>query len=353
MKKMKQKKKRPLWLWMLGLVVLAGLGASSMLLYDIYERIYLPNVSSLPTDERYLYIPTNSTYEDVLQILKERKLIKKVATFQWVAAKMNYPNHVYPGRYRLKEGMNNRQLVELLRSGAQEPLKLRLKKLNIKEQLASVMGLALEADSATLMTMLEDEVFLRQHGLNKDNVMSIFIPNTYEYFWNTNARQFFSRNMDEYKLFWDESRTAKARNLGLKPLEVVTLASIVEEEIIFPDEAARVAGVYLNRLKRSMLLQADPTLIFALRDYSIRRVLNVHKEVDSPYNTYMHAGLPPGPICIPNRSTINAVLNPESHSYIYFMAREDGSGYHNFAVTYKQHLRNVNRYRAERKRRNG
>lgn len=346
-----KKKSRPGWLWMLSLILAAGLGVAGMLLYDIYERIYLPNIADIPIDERYLYIPTGASYEDVLIILKERQIVKKVASFEWVADKMNYPNHIYPGRYRLNEEMNNRQLIELLRSGKQDPIRFRLKKLNLKEELAGKMSTELEADSATLMTMLEDKVFLREEGFTPDNIMSIFIPNTYDIYWNTSTRQFFSRFKDEYNKFWTKQRLAKAEKLRMSPLEVVALASIVEEEIIFPDEAAVVAGVYLNRLRLPMKLQADPTLIFAHKDYSIRRVLNEHKEIESPYNTYLHAGLPPGPICIPNRSTVDAVLNADSHKYLYFVVRADGSGYHDFAATYEGHLQNVRRYREERRKR--
>ena len=202
----------------------------------------------------------------------------------------------------------------------------------------------IEADSADIAALLKDEETAKKYGFNKQTFCSMFIPNTYEFWWNTSAEEFVQRMADEYKKFWNDDRKAKANELGLSQSQVSTLASIVESETQKNDEKARIAGVYINRLKKDWLLQADPTVVFAAGDFTIKRILNKHLEINSPYNTYKYKGLPPGPICIPSTTSIDAVLNYEHHNYMYFCAKEDFSGYHNFATTNAQHEANARRY---------
>jgi UPF0755 protein len=219
-----------------------------------------------------------------------------------------------------------------------------INKFRVKEDLAAFVSHRLEADSATLMNSLNDDVYLRPYDLDSQTCMALFIPNTYEFYWNTSVEQFLQRMKKEYEHFWNEERKNKAAALKLTPLQVTSLASIVEEETNYNPEKSRIAGVYLNRMKDKMMLQADPTVKFAIRDFSIRRVLNTHLAYVSPYNTYLNKGLPPGPICTPSIKTIDAVLNAEQHDYLYFCADPDKPGTHVFARTYHEHQLNAKRY---------
>jgi UPF0755 protein len=252
--------------------------------------------------------------------------------------------NVRPGRYRIRSGMSNDRLAGMLRSGNQEPVRLVFNNIRTPAMLAGVVSEQIEADSLSILSLFSDTKLLEANQLTRETVMGIFIPNTYEIYWNTSARQFFDRMLREYRLFWNEKRLAQARRMGMEPMEVMTLASIVDEETLIPEEEARVAGVYINRLNRRMRLQADPTVKFAAGDMNMTRVLKKHLLIDSPYNTYRHGGLPPGPIVIPSISVIDAVLNYERHNYIYFCAKEDFSGYHNFAATLAQHNKNARSY---------
>jgi UPF0755 protein len=231
-----------------------------------------------------------------------------------------------------------------LRAGKQDPVKLVFNNIRTKQELAGNISAQIEADSVSILTKLDDNNYLKQFGFTSQNVMSMFIPNTYEVYWNITAEKFMERMFKENKAFWNEKRIQKLKEIRLTQLEAYTLASIVEKETNQNDEKPDVAGVYINRLRDGWLLQADPTLVFALGDFSIKRVLNVYKTINSPYNTYMYLGLPPGPICLPSISSIDAVLNFRQHKYMYFCAREDFSGYHNFAVTLDQHLLNAAKY---------
>lgn len=324
---------------------------ASILAYTYYQKIYAPNISVTPGNE-FLYINTGSTFNDVKNKLTGSNTLKNSASFEWVAAKMNYGAKVLPGKYALRDGMSNKELISLLRSGKQTPVKVTFNNMRTIQLLAGRIAQQLETDSATLLHYIQDSAWHTDKNISPENLPAVFIPNTYEFYWNTSASRFVERMYKEYKKFWNESRLAKASKLGLSPYEISTLASIVEQETKKNDEKPIVAGVYLNRLAKGMKLEADPTLIFALGDFSIKRVLNIHKEIDSKYNTYLHIGLPPGPISIPEISSIDAVLNYSSHDYLFFCAREDLSGYHAFAVTYAQHLVNAKKYHTELNRRN-
>ena len=331
---------------------LIAIGAGSYVVYDLYNRIYQPNVTLHGKQTEFFYIRTGWILQDVVNALYERNYIINRNAFEWVAERKNYRNNVKPGKYLLKEEMSNAQLIDLLRSGEQSPVNVTFNNIRLKEELAARIGGQLEADSTQLLEMLSDPEIARTYGFTKETFVCMFIPNTYEMYWNTSAEELIGRVAKEYTRFWNGDRKAKARKWDLSQSEVTILAAIVNSETAKSDEQPRVAGVYLNRLKKGMRLQADPTLIFALGDFSIKRVLNKHREIGSPYNTYIHAGLPPGPIRIPSIAAIDAVLNSESHSYLYFCAKDDLSGYHNFAKTYKQHIVNARKYqRALNKRR--
>jgi UPF0755 protein len=321
----------------------------SIWIYEVYKKIYQPSVFLDNKLQDYFYIPTGSDLAYVANSLYEQGIIDNPATFTWVAERKNYKTKIYPGRYLLKAGMSNNQLIDLLRSGQQVPVKLTFNSIRTKEQLASKISRQLEADSLTLINLLNDDEFLyEKFKMGTSNILTLFIPNTYELWWNTSADKFLERMANEYKSFWNEERKAKAQNIGLSQTEVCVLASIVQaEQSRHNDEKPIIAGLYINRLKKGMRLESDPTLVYAWGDFTINRVLNIHKEIDSPYNTYRNSGLPPGPINLPEISSLDAVLNYTKNDYIFMCAKEDFSGYHNFSKTYDQHLNYANKYRAE------
>ena len=319
--------------------------------YNFYKKIYFPNVSFDANQEQFVYISTGASFTDVVNILNEKEMLENTASFEWVAEQMKYKNRIKPGKYRIRKNMSNRDLVAMLRSGVQVPVEVVFNNIRTKEELASVISGQLEADSAAIIGLLGNDAFLEKYGFTEINGMALFIPNTYEFYWNTSARQFIERMTREYKKFWTESRRLKAKNNGMTQTEVSVLASIVEQETRKNDEKPIIAGVYVNRFKKGWKLEADPTLIFAAGDFTIQRVLNIHKEIDSPYNTYLYTGLPPGPICIPSISSMDAVLNFTRHEYMFFCAKDDFSGYHSFAKSYSDHLVNARRFQNELNRR--
>ncbi|MDQ3191597.1 MAG: endolytic transglycosylase MltG [Bacteroidota bacterium] len=316
--------------------------------YEKYKMIYLPNVFLGKNIKQHLYIPTGSSMQDVVNILYENGYIINKSSFEWLAEQKNYKNHVHPGKYIIKSGMSNNKLIDLLRSGEQEPLKLTFNSIRTKEQLATRIASQIEADSLSIMKLLLDKNFLsNKYHMNPENILSLFIPNTYEFYWNTSAEKFLDRMANEYKAFWTEERKAKAKQIGLSQSEVTVLASIVQaEQSRHNDEKAIIAGLYINRLKKGMRLESDPTLVYAHGDFSINRVLNVHKEINSPYNTYRNTGLPPGPINLPEVSSLDAVLNYKKNDFIFMCAKEDFSGYHNFSKSLEQHNIYAQKYRA-------
>ncbi|MEL6588713.1 MAG: endolytic transglycosylase MltG [Bacteroidota bacterium] len=338
-----------------GLIVIAVLVILGLVGYTYIDKIFGANVSTPDGKEYVFFIPPSQhdfkragiDYREVGQQLLEAKLIRDPEAFHWVAEQMNYPRHVYPGRYILKDGMSTRELITLLRSGQQTPMNFTFVKFRTQQQLADYVGKELAMTPEQMMDVFRDTEFLKKHnGLTTETAMTIFIPNTYELYWNISPRAFFEKMFDQYKSFWNDSRNAKRRKLKLNRLEVMTLASIVEEETNQNDEKARVAGVYLNRIRKGMPLQADPTVKFAVGDFSLRRILNKHLQTDSPYNTYLYPGLPPAPICTPAIPSIEAVLNGEKHNYLYFCARLEGDGYHKFSETLSEHERYADQYRA-------
>jgi len=315
--------------------------------YEKYIGIYQPNVTLHGAESVYFYIKTGATLRDVVASLQEQSYIHNTASFEWVAERKNLKNNIHAGRYLIKENMNNNDLINLLRSGEQDPVKIVIGAGRTREKIAKRVAEHIEADSTAIASFLYDENFYHKYNLSNQTWMILFIPNTYEFFWNTSAEEFTDRMHKEYETFWNTERSELAKQIGLNRVEVATLASIIQQETQMNDEKPIIAGVYINRLNRPMRLEADPTLIFALGDFSITRVLDIHKAIDSPYNTYKNDGLPPGPICIPTIASLDAVLNYKRHGYYFFCAKKDFSGYHNFAKTYAQHRVNARKFQRE------
>lgn len=326
----------------IALIILVFIGII-ISVYQVYRYVYMPNII-INEPVAYLYIPTGSTFEDVCKTLVNNNLVKNISTFEWLAERKNYPQHVKAGRYKLKNGMNNNELIEILRLGKQEPVRYTINNIRTIPQLASYTSRNLEIDSAEFVNLLTNNSFLEKYNINSYTSLSIFLPNTYFIFWNTSANALIERMYAEFNKFWTTDRIEKANKLGLNPIEVIILASIVEEETNFSQEYPIIAGVYINRLKRKMPLQADPTIKYALGDFQMKRILKKHLQVNSPYNTYKHNGLPPGPIVTPSLQAIEGVLNFTSHSYLYFCAKDDFSGRHVFARTLSEHSANAMKF---------
>ena len=328
---------------LLALVIIVGTVLLVSFTFYGYQVVYTPNIL-VDQKDRMLLIPSGATFKQVQDQLYEGEYVSDLLSFSTLAKLMKYDQYIKPGRFLLSANMSNIQAIRLLRSGKQEPVDVTFNNIRLKTELASRLCENLEADSTQLLTFLNDAKFVEKYGFTTENILTMFLPNTYELYWTTDAQGVFERFNKEYTNFWNDQRLKKASNLNMSPKEVSILASIVESETNKPDEAPKVAGLYLNRLKRNIALQADPTLVFAAQDFTIKRVLNKHKEIDSPYNTYKYTGLPPGPIRIPSVNAINAVLNYEDHNYLYMCAKEDFSGYHNFATNLSTHQANARRY---------
>jgi len=331
--------KRALWLSVAALFLIGIIFGSK-----IYLMIFKANVKTFSHQTPYVYIPTGSMLEDVVAILEDNDLLLDRESFLFTARQLKYDQNIKPGRYLLKNGMTNKDLVGLLRSGRQKPLNVVFNNIRTKDQFAERIGEQIEASSSSILNLMNDPDYLVEFGFNQENILCMFLPNTYEMYWNTSADQFMKKMHKEYLKFWNQNRKAKAASLDYSPIEVSILASIVQQESNQETEKPMIAGVYINRLKKNWKLEADPTLVYALGNFTIRRVLSIHKEIDSPYNTYKYGGLPPGPICLQTNSSIDAVLNYSKHSYMYFCAKEDFSGYHNFASSYIQHLINARKF---------
>jgi len=330
-------------LWAIALI---GLAVAAYFAYFVYGAMMSPN-TAFNNDEAYIFVRSDDTYFDVRNQLEP--LLEDIDAFDALAVRKKYTTHLKAGRYVIKKGMSNNDIINSIRSN-NLPVKISFNNQESLEKLAGRIGKQIEADSLALLTAMTDETFLKQSGFNERTALGMYMPNSYELFWNTSAEAFRDRMLKEYNRFWNADRNAKAKAINLTRDEVMTLASIVYEESKQKDEQPRVAGLYLNRLKIGMPLQADPTLKFAAyklpkyKNTIIRRVLNVHKEIDSPYNTYIHSGLPPGLITMPDLSAIDAVLNYEDHKYLYMVADIKRMGYHKFAKSLAQHNANARAY---------
>ena len=320
---------------------------SGLLIYGgiVANQIFSKN-TKFSENELFLYVPTGASYEDVKEIIAP--FVENMNRFEMVASKRSYPENIKPGRFLFTKGMNSYQLVKALRSNI--PVNLAFNNQERLENLAGRVGSQIEADSLSLMTSFKDSIFLKENGFTDENVLAMFIPNTYEIYWNTSAVKFRDKMIKEYRNFWNKERTEKAVRQGLSPIEATILASIVHKESVKKDERPRIAGVYLNRMRQGMPLQADPTVIYAIKkksndfDQVIKRVFYNDLTMTSPYNTYVNIGLPPGPIAMPDITALEAVLNPEKNNFIYFCASVEHFGYHEFAATLAEHSVNAKKY---------
>lgn len=327
------------------LLLAAGL-AIILLLWTIVLR---SNVKA--SEPVRIYVPTGSDFGTLNDTLMSADLLRSHRSFVITSRLKSFGKTVKPGSYVIEPGMSNNSIVNILRSGRQTPVNVTFNNIRTLGELAGRVGGQIEADSATLALFFGDETNYSADGFDSRTLIGVFIPDTYQLYWSVDARGFYRRMLKEYRDYWNDERLAMARSAGLTPAEVSALASIVDEEASREEEKPRIAGVYINRLRLGMPLQADPTVKFAVNDFSIRRILNRHLEVDSPYNTYKYAGLPPGPIRCPSRSGLEAVLKSEDHDYLYFVAKPDGSGYHHFSRTLAEHNRYASAYRRELNRR--
>ncbi|PRX54485.1 endolytic transglycosylase MltG [Flagellimonas meridianipacifica] len=327
-------------------VAILGLVICGFVVYQIYSAIFSPN-TQFNNETAYVFIPTDATFSEVTQQLEP--LLKDITSFEAVAKRKGYLDNIKGGKFPLTPGMNNNEIINSLRSN-NTPVRVSF---NNQESLASLAGrisVQLEADSVQLYNTFNNSAFLNENGFSDDTKLAMYLPNTYEFFWNTSAEGFRDRMLAEYQKFWNKDRVDKANSQKLTPLQVISLASIVQKETAKVDERPRVAGVYLNRIEKGILLQADPTVIYAIKketgnyDTIIKRVLYRDLEINSPYNTYKYKGIPPGPIAMPDISSIDAVLNREKHDYLFFVADVSNFGYHKFAETLAQHNRNKAQY---------
>lgn len=328
------------------LVILVIGGYYGLQFYKVY---FAPNTTG---KEKFLYVRTGHTLDDLFQEIRQKDILTDIGSFSQAAAKMDLKGALKPGRYKIAKGMTNRGLINMLKAGNQEPVKLKFQNIRKKENFAGYLAKNLESDSLTFIKLLDSAALIEKYGFNKDNSYTMFIPNTYELYWNTAPSEFFEKMQKEYEKFWNDSRKAKAAALNLSPIQVSILASIVDAEALYDKEMPIIAGLYLNRLKKGILLQADPTVIFANDDFTVKRVTNSLLQVQSRYNTYKYAGLPPGPIMMPSINAIDAVLNKDNNNFIYMCAKEDFSGFHNFAVTVQEHEINAKKYREALNKRN-
>lgn len=324
-----------------------GIGAVLFLVVAVFGYLKLmKSNTAFEENEVYVYIPSNSTYDDAKKIIAP--YVENMDGFEWLNGLRGYDKKVKSGKFLLKKGMGNFKLVSALRKNI--PVTISYNNQERLENLVQRIAKKIEADSTQLMQSFTNDDFLTKNGFTKENVFTLFLPNTYEFYWNTSANEFRDKMLKEYKKFWTDERLKKAENLNMTPMQVTTLASIVHKETVKADERPRVAKVYLNRLDLGMPLQADPTIIYSKKlitndfDQVIKRVYYGDFDIDSHYNTYMYQGLPPGPIAMPDINAIDAVLNPENHDYIYFCASVERFGYHEFASTLSQHNVNAAKY---------
>jgi UPF0755 protein len=307
-----------------------------IILLIIYNTLFGAHVIS-KHENQLIYIPSGSSYEQVIDTLKSNLQIKNPKILDWVAKKKGYPALIKPGKYLIPEKLSYNTLINMLRSGRQMSVTVTFNNFRTLNQLAGKIGKYISADSVQIMAFLSEESNFTDDGFSTNNIIALFIPNTYEFYWNTDSRGLYKRMLKEYRMFWNADRLEKAKKNGLTPLEVAILASIIDDEVVKRDEKPRIAGVYLNRLKQGIPLQACPTIKFAMNDFTITRVLYKHLQIESPYNTYKYRGFPPGPIGCSSVEGIDAVLNAEEHDYLFFAAKADFSGYHNFSRTLSEH----------------
>jgi UPF0755 protein len=319
-------------------------------LYLIYNLIFSSSIHPKGM-KATIYIPESASYDQAMDSLKANLEIKNIKVLEWIAERKKYPELVKPGKYVIDRSLSCNELINILRGGRQTPVKITFSNIRTLYELAGRIGGQIEADSAQIIGFFNDTEHYSKDGFKREDVISVFIPDTYEFYWNTGAEKLYRRMLKEYRKFWNKDKLQKSEAVHLTQVEVSTLASIIDEEALKQDEMPRIAGVYINRLKSGIPLQADPTIKFAINDFTVNRILYKHLDIDSPYNTYKYTGLPPGPIRCPSVEAIDAVLNAEKHDYLYFAAKADFSGYHNFSRTLSEHNRYANKYQKELNRR--
>lgn len=340
-KKKSQSNFKLILLSVIGIMVIGG----GLFGYHFYNYIYMSNVK-MNVDSQLFVIKSGWDFETVSEELKVQGIIKNQESFDWVAEQKKYNQNVKPGRFNIQNGWSNSKLINHIRlAGNAVPVKVTFHNISRLTQLAALISNQIEADSTELIQAFLDPEWLKEKGLTKETAQAIFIPNTYELYWNTSGIQFTKRMYQEYDRFWTVERKAKAKELGLSPVKVSTLASIVEAETKKTDEMPKVAGLYLNRLTIGMKLQSDPTVVFAINKPNVHRVYFADLKYESPYNTYINSGLPPGPIGFPSKKALLSVINHFKSSYLYMCAKPDYSGYHNFSKSYNQHLKYAAEYR--------
>lgn len=330
------------WLWLCGVALFLILFSCGFWCYRI---VWAPNFH--PDTPVYIYIDEKKDWKELCKNLEDSASCMHINSFKMLAGWMNYSEHLRTGRYRVNPKMSNLELIRTLRNGQQAAVRFTFNSVRTKEDFAERAEKQLMLSGEELMDYMNNADWCDSMGFNLQTIMAMLIPNTYELYWNISPQKFMQRMKKEYDSFWNDQRKTQAKEIGLTPVEVAILASIIEEESAVADEYPTIAGLYMNRLKRGIPLQADPTVKFAMGDITLQRILNIHLETESPYNTYKHIGLPPGPIRIPSIKSLDAVLNYRHHDYLYMCAKEDFSGRHNFAVTLSEHNRNADRYRAE------
>lgn len=341
----KPEKKRNITVKVIGSIILLGLIIGGIIGFNIYSKTMKPNINSMNKDV-FIFIPPQSNMKDISNLIQEKGIFNNQQSFEWVAEKKNYKGkNIVPGKYKISDGWSNNDLINHLRAGnGRLDVSITFNQIRDLQQLSGALSKSIMIDSASVYQYISDPKTIQKYGFNKQTFISMFVPNTYYVQWHISKEDLIKRMANEYKSFWTTTRKNKLKRSGLTQSEIVTMASIVYWETKIPKDKKTIAGVYMNRIRKGMPLQADPTLIFASGDYSINRVLDKHKQINSPYNTYKNRGLPPGPILIPPISYIDAVLDFEKHKYLYFVAKEDFSGESYFSKTYTQHLNYARRY---------
>lgn len=313
----------------------------------VYFGIFKKEINTKDKESIHFFIKTGAEFNDVISALEDQEIINSASKFGWLAELRSLEGNIYPGRYTLKEGMNWSELIVYLRQGKIDEVTVTFNNVRTLEQLATKVAIQIEASESDLLDELTNSKKVEERGYDKETFLSVFIPNTYKMYWNASAREFVDRMIKEHKRFWNSSRMKKAKALKLSTVEVSVLASIVQsEQNKHADEWPIIAGLYINRLKKGMLLQSDPTVVYAWGDFSMRRVWSKHLKIDHPYNTYKYKGLPPGPIRVPSSGVIDGVLNYKKHKYLYMCANPKIGGKHAFANSYREHLKNAAIYSA-------
>ncbi len=321
------------------LFVLLLLGAGAI------AWVFFGPATAFDKSKKSLYISSFAPIKKaVIDSLTKNQILKNETAFEWLANRMNYWKSIKPGKYDIKKGSSLFDIIRMLRNGKQTPVNLVITKLRTKEDLSRLVGKKFETDSAQMLHFLNNNDSLESFGTTPELAMTMILPDTYTYFWNTSPGKIYKKLADEAERFWTPERNQKSAIQGLTPVQAYILASVVEEETNAAAEKGNIASVYINRIQKGMPLQADPTIKFALKDFSLKRIYEKHLAVESPYNTYRNAGLPPGPICTPSKATIDAVLNAPKTNFLYFVASREFNGTHVFSATYEEHLKKAKEY---------